>query len=208
MSIRVAALAPAPILLLGACAPDLRTWVVLDDGPQASERSADSQSQPNPDGALDTGADLFDETELVIDATDYEAWVHYDFERRGVVEDDLPWELAFQRYVVQLNGGVSGDGGVEVAVVDTEDWDGVEVPADGWQTDAPDDDEDGVPERAFDDWYLYDSTSHVLTPRPLVYVVRSAEGRLFKLQILDYYDEAGTPGFLSLRWAELSSPDW
>jgi hypothetical protein len=45
--------------------------------------------------------------------------------------------------------------------------------------------------------------THVLTPRAQVYVVRTAEGNAFKLEILAYYDDAGTSGMLTIRWAPL-----
>lgn len=45
-----------------------------------------------------------------------------------------------------------------------------------------------------------------LTPRALAYVVRTAEGNAFELEILACYDDAGTSGMLTLRWAPLSAP--
>ena len=47
----------------------------------------------------------------------------------------------------------------------------------------------------------------MLSARPdLVYVVHTPEDSYFKVQILDYYDDAGTAGYLSLRWAPLAPP--
>lgn len=36
-----------------------------------------------------------------------------------------------------------------------------------------------------------------------VYVVRTPEGNYFKLEMLGYDDDAGTPGFIRFRWAAL-----
>jgi hypothetical protein len=47
--------------------------------------------------------------------------------------------------------------------------------------------------------------THVLTPRKLVYVVRGANGRYYKLEMLEYYDAAGTAGYPTFRWAPLPS---
>jgi hypothetical protein len=55
-------------------------------------------------------------------------------------------------------------------------------------------------------WYSYNVMTHVLTPRPIVYVVRSDERRYFKLVIDGYYDAAGTPAVFSLRWAPVEAP--
>lgn len=196
------------LALTTGCAPDLRTWVPMDDGAPKAGGAADGALDPAP--VLDTGLDLLPETTVTLDATDTEAWVSYDFERRGVVEPDLPWDLQVQRYQVAVNGGVSGDGGVRVAVLDGAafaDVSGEDVaamPADAWSTDLEDADGDGIPEYVFADWYDYDSATHVLSPKPRVHLVQTVEGRVMKLVFEDYYDAAGTSGFLSFRWAELA----
>ena len=44
----------------------------------------------------------------------------------------------------------------------------------------------------------------MLSARPdLVYVVHTPEDSYFKVQMLDYHDDAGTAGYLSLRCAAL-----
>ena len=40
----------------------------------------------------------------------------------------------------------------------------------------------------------------------VVHVVKSAGGNCFKVQMLDYYDDAGTSGYVSLRWAAVAGP--
>ena len=55
-------------------------------------------------------------------------------------------------------------------------------------------------------WYDYDVTTHVLTPREVVYVVRGGNGRYYKLEMLDYYHSAGTAGYPAFRWAALDVP--
>jgi hypothetical protein len=75
-------------------------------------------------------------------------------------------------------------------------------PGDGWATDAADgDDENEDPDLVLGGWYDYDFMTHVLTPR--AQVVRTAQGNAFKLEILAYYDDAGTSGMLTIRWAPL-----
>jgi hypothetical protein len=78
------------------------------------------------------------------------------------------------------------------------------IPNGTWVTDAPDGDEHGTdPDYVTAGWYDYDFATHVLTPRAIVYVVKSVEGNAFALQIVEYYDDAGTSGWLQMRWKPL-----
>lgn len=192
------------LLSTTACAPDLRDRLTRDNG---DGLHTEDLAQA---GSLDTGADLTEAREVVVDTTSETDWHLYDFERQGLVDADLPFDLSLQRYRIRLNGGVSGDGGVVAAVLDGRTFDDVtaaDVPPDGdpaWFTDAADADGDGEDETAFDDWYAYDPATHILTAQPRVTLVRTVEGNTVKVEILDYYDDAGTPGFLRFVWAELA----
>ena len=143
-----------------------------------------------------------------IDATSEAAWVHLDLETGAQVEAGDPWDIAFQRMAVISNGGVSGNGGAAVAVVDAAELASVtSIPAAGWiedTADGPDDDEHvdsafGGPEP----WYEYDLATHTLAPRERVYVVRTVEGNHFKIAFTGYYNDAGTSGFPTFRWGAL-----
>jgi hypothetical protein len=192
--------------LATGCARDLRSWVETSNTPSAS-RSAADEAELATEGSLDTGADLSVVTTVLIDATDYESFVHYDFERQGLVDAELPWDMRWQRYVVALNGGHSGEGeGAAQFLAEVPFDEVVEAPEDGWVVDAEDADGDGVDELAMNEWYDYDVSTHVLSPKPGTWLLRSAEGAHFKVELLDYYDDAGTPGMVSLRWAELDPP--
>lgn len=194
----------AALLAMG-CAPDLRDQLTRDNGSgEVLEDLAEA-------GQLDTGADLTLEQEVVIDARSETDWSFYDFERQGLVDSDLPWDLKVQRYRIRVNGGISGDASVVGAKLDDVSFDDVtanDIPPDddpAWETDAADTDGDGEDEGPFADWYDYDSTTHILSPKPRVTLVRSVEGRVMLVEVLDYYDDAGSSGFLRLRWAELSN---
>ena len=52
-------------------------------------------------------------------------------------------------------------------------------------------------------WYDYDDVTHVLTPFPIVWVVKTADGSHVKLVIESYYDAAGTSGHFTWRWAPM-----
>ena len=143
-----------------------------------------------------------------VDASDEEAMVYLDLDGQATLEEgEEGWDLGFRRFEVFLAGGISGDAGVEVAIVEGAAFEELTaVPDDAtWRTDAEDgEDEDTDPDLAFVDWYDYDFMTHVLTPKDRVYLVRSSDGAVFKLQIADYYSDTGTAGFLQFYWAPLS----
>jgi hypothetical protein len=183
------------------CAPDLRDRLTRDDG--------DGDVETVQEGVLDTGADLSIPQEVVVDSTSETEWYLYDFERQGLVDEDKPWDIRLQRYRIQLNGGVNGDGGVVGVVLEDVDFDDVteaDVPPEGdaaWRTDEADADGDGEDETLFIDWFDYDSSTHILSPKRRTTLLRSVEGTVVKFEVVDYYDDAGTSGFLSFRWAQL-----
>jgi hypothetical protein len=187
--------------LCQACAEDLGAQ--LDD--TSSSDAGDGggewiEHEEQPDGTVVTR----------VDAQDEARWVYLDLESRAEAsvvdpQDSDAWDLAFHRYDIATNGGVSGPGGMEAMVlvdVALEDVDA--VPAGEWIADAPDGDDEGdAPDYALGGWYDYDFATHVLTPKPLVYVVRAVDGGHFALAVLDYYDDAGTSGWMTLRWKPL-----
>ena len=152
---------------------------------------------------------------LNVDASDTEQWIYVDLDSRTEVMpadplDDAVWDLAFRRFHVVLNGGVSGTGGVTAASVGDTAFEAVQAPAAGaFVTDTADgDDEDTLPDYVIsggsDPWYAYDVTTHVLTPKARVFVVSTTEGALVKVAIERYYDGAGGPGHPTLRYARIS----
>jgi hypothetical protein len=177
-----------------ACTPSLEDELADDDGGEA-EGGAQIESKVE-DGVVYS----------TIDATADAVWIRIDLETRAQVdEDDDGWDLAFSRYNVALNGGVSGDGGMAAIVLDGAELDDVTaVPSGPWVTDVADGDDHGDdPDYVTAGWYDYDFATHLLTPRPIVYVVRSVEGNAFALQLVEYYDDAGTSGWLQVRWKPL-----
>lgn len=167
-----------PLLALAGCADSIRP-----------EPEDVTDAAPPPPGVIR------------IDATDPEGWAEVDLDEDGV------WDLAAQRFHLKLNGGVSGDAGVETAPRPGTLGDVTAPPDAGWLTDQPDgDDDDAEPDYAFeqgDGWYAYDAATHVLTPRPLVWVLRGRALAPLALVIDDYYDDAGTSGVFTVRWAPL-----
>jgi hypothetical protein len=148
-----------------------------------------------------------------VDSRDEKNAFYFDLESKQRVESSNPnWDLSLLRYKIAVNGGASGSGGVEVALLPSTDFDAVQkAPSSGWISDAPDsptDDDDEV-DRSFhvgEGWYVYDITGHTLTARDIVYVVKSHEGNYYKLKMLSYYDPAGTPGFPTFKWKKIDAP--
>jgi len=191
----------AILLLATGCSEDLVATDNGDAGP----------------GILPITTEMYEDGFLTtVDATDRETWRYFDLESAAEVfpalpEDSSEWDLAFQRFRIQSNGGSSGTGGAEVSIQRDQTFEGVTAaPIAPYIQDSPDgDDEDADPDLAFlvgDGWYSYDEGSHILTARPIIFIVRTPESRFFKVQVLDYYDGAGTSGHLSFRWAEIDPP--
>jgi len=170
--------------IVSACAPDLS-----------------GELDPGPPPSLPPGG-------VLIDATSETDEVGFDLDAGVVVDTTEPaWDLSFLRYNVRLNGGVSGDGNVEAAVLAGVAYeDVVEAPETGFATDAPDADGDGIDELVFAGWYDYDLVDHTLSPADVVYVVRSTEAADHKLSFLSYYDHAGTPAMITFVTALLEGP--
>ena len=159
--------------------------------------------------------------EYMVDATDYIQWVYYDVtadeflvpgeipdgEKEWTPSPDEVWHMAFRRFNIKLNGGASGDGEVAGLEIEGQDYEALtQAPADGYEMDGEDFNADGVPEYVFKDWYDYDYSSHILTPKDKVYVIRLSDDEYYKFQHIAYYDDPGTPGMVSYRMAPIDSP--
>jgi hypothetical protein len=193
-------------LALGAaaCADELDHG--YDDGSETPDAGDTTPSRvtntENADGTTTTR----------VDASAEAVWVYLDLEAKEEVEaTSTSWDLAFQRTKIMVDGGVSGSGNVAVAILDGVAFDGMAAaPAGGYVTDEADgDDMNTDPDLAFlrdMGWYSYNPMTHVITPRERVYVVRTVEGAYVKVQLTDYYDQAGTSGFPTFRWASINPP--
>jgi len=193
------------MMLATACAPNLGAGA---DADADSVVMVDEIGGPNI-GHLDEGDNVFLTT---IDASSETDWVYLSLVDGVQVEPDDPqtdpsWDLAFLRFHIKLNGGVSGASGVAAAQLDGVDFDDVsDAPAEGFEVDAPDgDDDDEDPDYVLRHWYDYSVMTHVLTPTATVYVVRSGDDH-YRLQLDAYYDEAGSSGHPSFRWGSIAAP--
>jgi hypothetical protein len=147
----------------------------------------------------EVGHELVGPITYTVDAS-AESWRFFDFSMGSMVErpGPLEWDLAFRRFNVIVNGGpgFAGKGGaleVDAAALEAV----AQLPADGYEQNALG--RDSV-NPALQRWYDYGFTTHMLTPKPRVYAIRTADGRHAKLEIVSYYCPGALPGCLTFRY--------
>lgn len=137
---------------------------------------------------------------VTVDASDAARWQFFSFAHGSVVDnpDPLGWDVAFRRFQIIVNGGAGFAGRGGVADLGAVPFDSVlAVPAAGYVgTVARSDSVNAALHR----WYEYSFTSHLLTPKPRVYAVRTADGRYAKLEFAGYYCPGAAPGCVTFRY--------
>jgi hypothetical protein len=149
---------------------------------------------PTPPAASDAGRSLVGPVLYTVDATAPDAWRYFSFRLGSVVESAgaRDWDLAFRRYSI-----IAGDGVGILDLGETRLEQVRTVPATGYLAN------EGRAEPrnpAIASWYRYGFFSHVLTPKPHVWAVRTADGRYAKLEIVGYYCPGARPGCPTFRY--------
>jgi hypothetical protein len=183
------------VLVIAAMVAAATTLVVL-----SVRRPPVPMYAPTPPSPRDAGRALVGPRLYTVDATRPQEWRYFSFRFGSVLAEAGPtdWDLAFRRYQVIANGGprFAGRGGVvdlgRVAFPDV-----ASVPASGYQATEGDVDPRNP---ALAGWYSYSYFSHVLSPRPRVWAVRSADGRYAKVEFVSYYCPGGQPGCVTFRY--------
>ncbi len=154
---------------------------------------------PTPLEAADAGRALVGPRVYTVDATDPEQWRYVTFRLGTVIEAaGGEWDLAFRRYQILANGGPQYAGRGGIADLGTVAFDDVRaVPETGYQ---PNERTPDPRNPAIAYWYRYGFFSHVLSPKPHVWAVRTADGRYAKIELLSYYCARGEPGCLTFRY--------
>jgi hypothetical protein len=228
MSYRIACALAAAALSASACADDSDPGIDMPDAnPACPEPNSALTSPWQYVDAVSEGVVSADGALTLIDATAggganaadnpylYLAFTGDAVEKVDVTDldsyGDPRWDLALKRFVLRVNGGDSGPGGVEVAAVEAEAFaDVTAVPAgavfttDDWVTDdcQLNAGMTGEPLTAMGDWYDYDVATNRLAPRSLVYVLRRPDGSAIKLSIASFYHD-DISGFYEIEWASL-----
>lgn len=99
------------------------------------------------------------------------------------------WDIAFSKTTIATNSGTSGPG-QGGAIVLEKPFDQIsEAPNDGYKTDG--DAGYAIPGGSGNSWYKYDMSVHAILPIPgRTLLVRTADGKLAKLEIISYYKGA------------------
>jgi hypothetical protein len=125
-----------------------------------------------------------------VDARSADAWRSFSFRLGAVV--DASGDLAFKRYAI-----VAGPGAGIRDLGETPFEQVRAVPADGYLGN------EGAAEPrnpAIAAWYRYGFFTHVLTAKPHVWAVRTADGRYAKLEMVGYYCPGPQPGCPTFRY--------
>lgn len=175
------------------------SWDFID--PPDSSSVSDTGIDPDTGGGADPDADVScasgtdlvttltdgGESLTVLNSTSSEIWTCFSFSTGGQVETG--WDFAWMNWDTTTSFHAEG-----LALPD-QDFDALlDVPEDGWTEGDMD---------LMDDWYVYDSSTHVLTPKDQVYVLNSASGDTWKLQITTYYAEGDQLHHPTFKWAKI-----
>lgn len=187
-----------PLLLLAACAPDLRKTDCFDGvcGELPTEPLFSFTVQ---DGVVDALVDATSKTLPTYIDLDESRELKFD-----EAEETNAWDLSFQRDKVRSNGGGTNPmGTVEVLVLKGQDFAALtRAPASGYQKDGA----EGVFNTVEGGWYYYDLGVHKLTTLDHVYVVKTSKGDYFKVKMGNYYDTNGTAARIGVRFSKLNPP--
>jgi hypothetical protein len=100
------------------------------------------------------------------------------------------WDIAFNGTSIIINCGTRGPGAGGAIVQKSVDFNSItQAPATGYVVESST--ASAIPG---DTWYSYDGTTHLISSIPgVVIIVRTADGKYAKMQILNYYKGAPTP---------------
>ncbi len=141
---------------------------------------------------------------------------YFSFAKGGLIDVADPststaWDLEFQGYECRINGGNSGPGNASVypMYLETNDFASVSTAPQGGGY-FPDAIQSifGAPNIPGSEWYNYDETVHVIETRGHVYILKAADGTLWKLAITGYYrvvDEIPISGWITVRFDALTN---
>jgi heme-binding HmuY-like protein len=153
-----------------------------------------------PPHPVEVGQRLVGPVVYTLDARASDQWTYFDFSRGSVVEVphqfSVDWDLAFQRHKILANGGATNPKGkgamLNLGEVPFEEV--TTAPTQGYVDDTiasitPD--SLTTENLAVKAWYRYNMFTHILRPKPNVYVIRTADGKYAKMHLLSYYCAGG-----------------
>lgn len=172
-----------------------------------ADRKDDSEGTQKDEALSPLGESAASSTQE-IDASNRTEWVGLDLDRSAFIPvkdfpNDSSWDLAFKRTSIRMHGE-----SVQMKIVDQDYHALTWAPKEGYAMDQPTSDPSapettGLAFHVEPSWYSYDVATHAVSSRGLTYVIKSNEGRFFKLKIHDYYNAARLPAYLNLEYQEL-----
>jgi hypothetical protein len=99
------------------------------------------------------------------------------------------WDIGFKATTIIVNGGTSGPGKGGAQVLSGIYSELLEAPIDGYAVDALPN--YAIPTGSDKGWYNYNPSANVITPiAGKIIVIRTADGKYAKMEILSYYENA------------------
>lgn len=177
---------PLPLVVVASLFTIAMVWLLAASlRPGAVPTFSPSTARITAGSAVDT---------VTIDARDPERWRFLSFTRGPLSPPDSGgWDLAVRRFRVMPSG--------DALRIDTVTFDALrDTPPTGYQSTVFSRD---TVNPALERWYRYDWLSHLLRPKPEVYVIRTRTGQAVKLAFLSYYCPGPEPGCVTVRFAAL-----
>ena len=217
----------ALLLMQWACAavlePNSEDAIAQGSSNALCQRDADFNNQE--EGSI---------TKTCVKATNASNWVYYKLSSKSAVAITSPttstdWDLAFQRFRIKLNGGVSGPGRASLLTVSgVSSFDSANKANSGDYLNDQNfstsytstsacytagginyaflNDFTSATGSANNCWFTYSVSTHKLSPKDQYYFFTDAGGSYYKLKITNYYSESGSSGYISFDWAKVLSP--
>ncbi len=163
--------------------------------------------QPTPPQPQDVGPRLVGPIIYTVDARSRDVWMYFDFARGSVVAVQDPktasWDLTFQRYVIKTNGGDTNPAGQGALLsLGERDFAAVTKVPDKAQfvNDAHPKNRPSSYNPVMEKWFNYSYLANVLAPKPIVYIVRTHDGKYAKMRLLSYYCASKSSGCLTFEY--------
>ena len=152
----------------------------------------------------DVGENLTGEITYTINAFSLKDWIYFDFSKGAVVNisdrASHDWDMGFRRAKIISNSGASnpsGKGGI-AAIENAEFVSVMEAPESGYMIDISKNALE-TENPVIDRWYLYNYMTHELKPKKNIYIIRTADGKYVKIQIMKFYCE-GLAGCYTIKY--------
>jgi hypothetical protein len=155
---------------------------------------------------------------FVVNATSENKWVYFSFDKNDTLQISDPknstnWDLAFKRFYIRSNGGLSGIGNAGADSINSKNQSGFDsyntvsnianFSADkymqvmtymgyGMDTVNP----------VLYTWFNYNLTTNQLIPTNMIFVVKTANGKFAKIWIESYYNDKDlTSGYVKFLYS-------